>query len=656
MPPPVELRNAQWVIQGLEAHLESPNLTEGVDLNGDGNIANADEVQEIIDTDANRGEVSRQELQTFLTNNREILTNRFAGPFATYFRFVDQDSTISPDNPIFTIFAIEASSNLVTVEQQARAFQKFVEICNIVRGNSLSDLSPRQVLQLIYDAMLEADVNYNTPNGSILSRELAQEDIEIDCDLSSMIVLAVAHEIGLQHVYLRHIPQHVFVHYNDGHETSFNIDRRVSMRDYAYIRDFGLSEEAINGNIDFKLLDDNGIYSLVYSNCASVLLDIGNGHEGVEFLRTALRYDPQNVYAYIHLFDYGSVLINEGHREELARYLSEALAFQSEHASLLNFMILPSNEFEEYNQAYELALRSIDITQRRAGLRGFSARDFRNIADALDWIGHDSVARQFREVANHYEWGTQWLDDDNFERAEQELLEAHRLLRRILRQVRSRQAHGHDYGLRNIILASIEYELGKTYRRWGRHDDAIQRFDQYIERFPLVLCSGNSACIENFTFGRTEAYLERAQARIELGPEHIRREGSHAQRGRAIIEEAINDLEIARRLDAGYYYGGQDFSRRDFGDPQITLFMGIARSRQGYFQLALPYFRQVIARDPDNQDAYRELQQAYTNMALDAMHEIEESDNEQQQASIQRVADSYIESARRYATELQHLQ
>ena len=194
-----------WIEAQLSEHFEGLNLAVGVDFDGSGAI----EGSEVTDTN-NDGAVDADEWRTFLNSNESTLRN-LGGFFNYYF---DYGTSFKPDNILHDLLFIE--SVFANETQIAGAYGMVWDILEEVRTVPNNNAGP---LAVAYFAMIHRGIDLVAQNNSAFTQNdplFIQNltDHSLDCDTSSDILLAIAHEMDLP-AYMVAAPEHNFVRYID---------------------------------------------------------------------------------------------------------------------------------------------------------------------------------------------------------------------------------------------------------------------------------------------------------------------------------------------------------------------------------------------------------------------------------------------------------
>jgi len=287
--------NVHWIeVEFYRRSLDS-DLPEGVDLNLNGEI----EGDERTDLDGD-GLISAKEWGTFLDANETTLAGIYNTPFKSYY---EAGRGFGPDNPLNDLLAIERK--LEDPRNIAKAYRKAEEILNIVKTRIRTveadfgvNLRPEEKLGFVYDAMVESGLAFEEQIDCSLTGNIVNG--KVDCDTSSFLVLAVAHEMGWP-VHLVGLSGHYFVRWDDGEYTRFNMDMGYLRDDEFYISLFDVSQEAIDGGVYMKSLDYRELLSSMYENRGTNEYLAGIPEAAIEDFSIAVFLNPKHATAYNNL-------------------------------------------------------------------------------------------------------------------------------------------------------------------------------------------------------------------------------------------------------------------------------------------------------------------------------------------------------------------
>lgn len=222
-----------------------------------------------------------------------------------------QASTISPTNPINGVLRIEAE--VVRSSDIDSAWHFLVRVIDRVKGNlsSLTSPTPETQLKTVYKTLDELGAVYRDQDDRSFSLRLKTRSL--DDGVASLVVLAVAHELGLP-VRLVHVFEHTFIRYDDG-KIKFNIaDRGEIVTDDEWLEH--------DRGVDFSGLNMDGVKALVYSARARDRYDRKFYSESVSDCDEAIRLDPRVAEYY---YDRGDTLHKLGKLKEALRDYTQAI-------------------------------------------------------------------------------------------------------------------------------------------------------------------------------------------------------------------------------------------------------------------------------------------------------------------------------------------
>jgi tetratricopeptide (TPR) repeat protein len=209
---------------------------------------------------------------------------------------------LSQDNPILEHLKIE--SDLVPPEDADRARKIVADIADETRSRltrkglvrrvvGLESLSEQEKLRTVYEVMHDRGLRYKEMDrlipGLLSSR--------LDCDTSSLVVLAVAHEMKWP-VYGVRAPDHFFVRWEDGRGTRFNMDFGESKSDEDYQKDLSISEESIRRGVYLTNLSVRQMTGHAWRLHCTGKSDEGTNVDALASCDKAVDMDPTNIVAY----------------------------------------------------------------------------------------------------------------------------------------------------------------------------------------------------------------------------------------------------------------------------------------------------------------------------------------------------------------------
>jgi len=275
-----------WIETEISRHYEDLDLSRGVDLDRDGDI----EGPERTDRDGD-GEVDSAEWQKFMGDNKAAL-EKLGGHFKMYY---SAGTAFKPDNPIHDLLVIEA--DLASSEDVGKAYGRLEEILRTVKGRVEGrEIIPEDKLWIAYVWMEDAGVELKKHDDSSFIASINEG--AVDCDLSSSVVLAVAHELNWP-VYLVRVPGHAFVRWDDGKGNEFNMDQGSTHDDEYYLNEFHISQDAIRQGVYMRNMGYSDVLSLFYCNRGMRKIKLGRDEDAIGDCSKAIELDPSNASAYI---------------------------------------------------------------------------------------------------------------------------------------------------------------------------------------------------------------------------------------------------------------------------------------------------------------------------------------------------------------------
>jgi len=302
--------------------LRDPNWRGGIDLNQDGKIGPEEQVQN-YNQNGLVGDSGDWEL--FAANNAEALQKQIA--------FFGWSAPFKKDNPIHELLSIE--SELATPQEVKETYAFVESVLKLVRLhlNDGRQRSNQEKLKLVYDVMKELGVRFFDQKNPLLTANVREKTL--DCDTSSFVVKAIAHEMGWP-VYLVRVPEHAFVRWEEMGGERFNMDEGEVLKDAYYVMWLGLSQASIDSGVYLSSQSPQELRSQFFINRGISKANLGYNEEAIQDYDIAIGLDPKfaNVYN-----NRGVSKANLGHDEE---------AIQDYEASL---RIDPSCSVAKYNLA-----------------------------------------------------------------------------------------------------------------------------------------------------------------------------------------------------------------------------------------------------------------------------------------------------------------
>ncbi|MFA4974410.1 MAG: tetratricopeptide repeat protein [bacterium] len=278
------MRPVHWIETELSRHFEDLDLTRGADLDRNGKIEGSERTDQNSD-----GEVDSAEWQKFTGDNKAAL-EKLGGHFKTYY---SAGTAFKPDNPIHDLISIE--SELVSPEDVKKAYGKAEEILHIVQEYLASEELPKKKLILPYGGMERVGIEFKNQSDSGFINNINRN--VLDCDTSSFVALAIAHELNWP-VFLVPAPDHIFVRWDDGKEDRYNMDGGLSVDDPVYSVVYNISQDALDQGVYMQNMKPDDILSLFYSNRAAVKSDRGMYEDALKDNDKAIELNPNSAIDY----------------------------------------------------------------------------------------------------------------------------------------------------------------------------------------------------------------------------------------------------------------------------------------------------------------------------------------------------------------------
>jgi len=305
-------------------------------------------------------------------------------------------SVFSRDNPIHDFLGIE--SEMGNAQVIRNAYRTVGELLAKVKKSLPSSSYPKTAekaqacLKAVYGAIKAAGIKAGSEDGvPFFHRGIA--DKVLDCDTSTMVVLAIAHEMKWP-VYPVKVPGHVFARWDDGAGTRLNIDYgKIHDDDHYMTWPRNISKESVGKGVYLKNLTRGEMQAIIYTTRANAKGKLGRHKEAIADYDTAIELDPK----------YASAYCNRGiargklgrHKEAIADY-DTAIGLDPKYASAYYgraFAERALNRIGEaiadYDKAIELDPKYASAYYNRADAKGELGRHREAIADYDTAIGLD---------------------------------------------------------------------------------------------------------------------------------------------------------------------------------------------------------------------------------------------------------------------------
>ena len=219
--------------------------------------------------------------------------------------------------------------------------------------------TPQQQVRFVYDTIRSLSIDLR-PADSIFLFEGIRDRI-LDCDTSSFVVLAVGYELGWP-VSLVTAPRHVFVRWGSENDPlTFNMDYGLILTDEYYIENFSLSDQAVEGGIHLRSLDEDGFESLLLSLRGAARVFSGDYSGARLDLDKALQLDRRNL---LGVYSQAAFRIVKGNHLSSIHWLSRVLEMEPnspevlfQRGSLWLEMNNPEKAYDDFLQMTELFSR-----------------------------------------------------------------------------------------------------------------------------------------------------------------------------------------------------------------------------------------------------------------------------------------------------------
>lgn len=223
-------------------------------------------------------------------------------PVPDYLRLYSYMSkTFSVDNPLHDFLEIESEIGDATLIRDAYLITGEI-LAKLKRSlpllsSPVTAAKTQSYLKAVYDEIRAAGIKVGSKEGvPFFHRGIA--DKVLDCDTSTMVVLAVAHEMGWP-VYPVMVPQHVFARWDDGAGTRFNIDHGYIYEDEYYMTwPQAITKESVDSGVYLKNLTREEMKAILFYVRASAKSEMGRYQEAVADCDRAIELYPKSVGAY----------------------------------------------------------------------------------------------------------------------------------------------------------------------------------------------------------------------------------------------------------------------------------------------------------------------------------------------------------------------
>lgn len=337
-----------WIKAVLDINLPNTDWSKGVDLDENGTVEETECIQD-YNKDGYIGDTG--DWENFLTLNSVGLQNKI-----TFFKDASQ---FRVDNPIHEIASIEA--DVVEPEKIEHVYAFTAKVLKIVDLRLMDGVerTPKDKLKLVYRAMEELGMKYK--EGALLSDNLAEG--ELDCDASSFIVLAVAHEMDWP-VYAVKLPKHVFVRWDDGKGIRFNADLGKFFDDDHYRKEWKLSETTLKRGSYLVSMTREELLGDFFGLRASVRPK----HwikEAYDDYNIAMLYNPNDPRNY-----FSRAIANEevGRDEEALRDYDQGLSLYPEHPRAHYYRGLQKIKLKLYEEGISDLEKAVQLGYKSAEL------------------------------------------------------------------------------------------------------------------------------------------------------------------------------------------------------------------------------------------------------------------------------------------------
>jgi len=188
-------------------------------------------------------------------------------------------------------------SEMVSPAAVQSAYEKLADILSKVKERlaKSDNLTPQERLKIVYDVMRSMGIRLKQQDSELFIENLKTNTL--DCDTSSLVVLAVAHEMGWP-VYLVTAPRHAFVRWDDRTGTRFNMDNGETHPDSFYITKYNILDVSLKKGCYLINSDDKKYLSFFLTNRGYAKFGLGDYRGAIKDCDEALRLNPNYPDAY----------------------------------------------------------------------------------------------------------------------------------------------------------------------------------------------------------------------------------------------------------------------------------------------------------------------------------------------------------------------
>ncbi len=286
-------------------------------------------------------------------------------------------SKFSPDNPLHEHARMER--RLLSAEKIKKGYALLEEILLKVKDELASNpnLSPQEKVKLVYTVMQDVGITFRDQENSLFFENLADESV--DCDSSSFILMAVAHELNWP-LHLVDVTGHAFVRWQ-GEKEAFNIDVGEIYPDEYYMNGYPISRE--------EIIEGSNYFPIVHCNLGILLKKLGRDKEAEVEYRTAIALDPKNCDAHNNL---GILLEKLGRDKEAEVEYRTAIALDPKYADAYNNLGILLEKLGRDEEAEAEFRKAIALDPKNAGTHY-------NFGILLEKLGRDEEAEaEFRKA------------------------------------------------------------------------------------------------------------------------------------------------------------------------------------------------------------------------------------------------------------------
>lgn len=337
---------------------------------------------------------------------------------------VQRSPHFSMDNPIHELMAIEVP---MSGQAQIRtSYARLKKILDYVNKRDRPNMSPQQKLALVYEGMEALGVTFQEGRGRGLTFNSSMTQKNLDCDTSSFVVLAIAHEKNWP-VHLVQVPDHTFVRWDDGQGVRFNMDFKEIHSDTYYARRNHVSPVSVSAGTYMTNRDLNDVLAHFLTLRGLAYMHRDKLDEAAKDFSWAVQLDPASAWAF---HNRGIIQAKKTRRQEAYLDMVRSVQMDPINATMQLNLALLTAQMGKHQQSVATYKRAIELGARRvkayaglgAGLLRLGRRDeaLQAFRKAMDMNRHSPLPYILRGHAE--------FDLGHYDKAHQQYKKALQLL------------------------------------------------------------------------------------------------------------------------------------------------------------------------------------------------------------------------------------